>query len=186
MRMSDYDSMGFVEVRRAAGLTLLMLISTALPLADFTISYPDESLDEHFPSSKVVSGTSETGDWINAIKFGSSNFDYVREVVSDSHGNVYIHGTFSNTISLGSTNLTSAGNRDMFVAKFSSDGILIWALRGGGTGSDQGYGGLVLDSNGSVIVTGIFSSSGASFGTTSLSGSSSENLYVAKISSTGS
>ncbi|HIL65725.1 MAG TPA: hypothetical protein EYG33_06125, partial [Candidatus Poseidoniales archaeon] len=165
-----------------------MLLSTALPFADFSIYNPPESLDEQLPSSKVVSGTSEIGDWISAMKIGSSGFDDVREIVSDSQGNVYLHGTFSNTISIGSTNLTSAGNRDMFVAKFSSDGTLIWALRGGGNGSDQGYGGLVLDSNGSVIVTGIFSASGASFGTTSLSaaGSASENLYVAKISSGGS
>jgi len=63
------------------------------------------------------------------------------------------------TFGLGEPNetvLTSAGNFDIFIARYNPDGTLAWAKRAGGTGSDYGYGITTLSDN-STVATGDFS-----------------------------
>lgn len=57
---------------------------------------------------------------------------------SDPYGNCYITGYFSETAVFGTVSLTTAGSIDMFVAKYASDGTLLWARRGGGSSDDIG------------------------------------------------
>jgi len=52
------------------------------------------------------------------------------------------------------TLLTSAGNHDIFLARYASDGRLVWARRAGGGGNDLGW--AVAVSSGTVLVTGFF------------------------------
>jgi hypothetical protein len=56
----------------------------------------------------------------------------------DSEGNIYFGGNFSDQLSLGPY-LFDAGafNVDVFIAKYSPDGSLLWAGHGQGGGSDQ-------------------------------------------------
>jgi hypothetical protein len=44
---------------------------------------------------------------------------------------------------------------DIFLAKYSPDGLLIWLKRAGGTGSDIPHG-LVVDGLGSIAIVGEF------------------------------
>jgi len=89
---------------------------------------------------------------------GSTANDAVQNVISDASGNVYSTGYFSGTMNLdGSTTLTSAGARDIFISKFNSTGVLQWAKRIGSTGEDIGYG-ITLDPNGNIILCGYFNS----------------------------
>ena len=57
-------------------------------------------------------------------------------------GNVYTTGVFSGTADFdpgpGTFNLTSAGAHDVFVAKYTAAGALVWARRLGGSGADGG------------------------------------------------
>ncbi|MEY2986429.1 MAG: hypothetical protein RJB24_658 [Candidatus Parcubacteria bacterium] len=86
------------------------------------------------------------------------------------------------------TTLSSAGSYDMYVAKYSSEGNLIWAKSAGGTSQDWGrY--IVMHSDGSSTVQGFFIGS-MTFGqgesnTTTLVSAGSYDIYIAKYNANG-
>ena len=84
---------------------------------------------------------------------------YAQRVETDGVGNVYVTGSLTGTVdfdpSAGVTELTSAGNVDAFLAKYSSAGALQWARRLGGVGFDQANC-LAIDSNGNAFIGGRF------------------------------
>lgn len=88
-----------------------------------------------------------------------------QNVVTDSTGNVYLTGWFSGLITLGDTihlnNPTPAG-KDMFIAKYTSSGKILWAKPvGGNTLNTNAYGHNIAidDSTGNVTVLGRYSKS---------------------------
>lgn len=75
--------------------------------------------------------------WAKAI--GSMGADKCRAAGFDASGNIYIGGTFSGSVNFGNgISLTSAGAADIFVAKLSPNGTLLWARSMGGSGNDEG------------------------------------------------
>jgi hypothetical protein len=108
----------------------------------------------------------------------------------DASGTCYVTGYFMSTVAFGSTSLTSAGSADVFAAKITSAGTWIWAIRIGGPNSDVGWG-VAVDAANNLYLTGYFAAylgfgPGVSFGSTTLySGNSSSNIFVTKLSATG-
>jgi hypothetical protein len=116
---------------------------------------------------------------------------YVYDVAADGSGNVFVIGKFFGTIDVdpgaATSTLTSTGNADVFLAKYSASGGLVFAHRFGGTNEDIGYG-LVLDGSGNVYVTGSFRGTvdfdpGA--GTQSLTSAGWSDMFFAKYSASG-
>ncbi len=105
-----------------------------------------------------VSKFSEDGSFIWAIGLGGSGADVVNKIVLDNDNNFIITGYFSGTADFDPQssvqNLISAGSSDAYVAKFTSDGNLIWAKNLGGLAYDWGTG-IALVSDG-ILVTGHF------------------------------
>ncbi|HYV95124.1 MAG TPA: SBBP repeat-containing protein [Chitinophagales bacterium] len=87
----------------------------------------------------------------------SDNWDTESEITLDSANNVFISGsTYSSKFiaTTGSVMPVYAGQRDMFLAKFSSDGTqVLWATYFGGSGMDVAYG-VCCDSRSNVLITG--------------------------------
>ncbi len=107
-----------------------------------------------------------------------------RATAVDAAGNVYVAGNFRGTATFGTVSLTSTGGFDAFVAKFTSAGTCVWAVRGGGSASDNAVG-VAVDASGNVYITGDFAGT-ATFGTFSLTNSSfSFDAFVAKLNSSG-
>lgn len=91
------------------------------------------------------------------IKPSNSGPSYVTDMAKDASGNIYVAGVFGGTMETYS--LTSAGNNDIFFAKFNSAGSLVWIKRIGGTGDDQATT-ISFDQTGSTIfLGGMFSGS---------------------------
>ena len=61
------------------------------------------------------------------------------DMTTDPQGNSYLIGRFSNSFTIGTCALTIKGTRDMYIAKFDTNGICTWAksygVAGGYTGS---------------------------------------------------
>ena len=59
----------------------------------------------------------------------------------DNLGNIYITGSFRDTITFNSMTgpsidlVTASGNFDVYIAKYLNDGTPVWATRGGSLGS---------------------------------------------------
>jgi len=123
--------------------------------------------------------------------FGGSEYDAAAFVTVDDEGCAYIAGTTlsSDLPVLSAFNSTLAGNRDIFVTKFSSDGSeIIYSTYVGGTGNDIA-GGIAIDSSGCAYVHGQtasedFPTTAGAFDTTYNGGST--DCFTFKLSSDGS
>ena len=94
-------------------------------------------------------------------------------------GTSLVSGMFYGTATFGpgepiETTLTSAGEDDMFVAKYNRDGTLAWAKRAGGTDSDWAEG-IALAADGGAFVTGPFGEYGTPVGYAAMFGAGEPN-----------
>ena len=115
----------------------------------------------------------------------------VYATATDASGNIYTAGGFSGTVTFGSTTLTSAGARDLFVAKWSPvTGSFVWAQQAGGSGEE--YVNSMTVSGNSVYIVGVFGSSQVVLGNATLpntgysSTGNNYDGYVAKLTDAGS
>lgn len=118
---------------------------------------------------------SGTTSWAKA--FGGPSVDRASALAVDSSGDVLASGEFEETMTLGTTPFTSAGDKDIFVAQFSSTGSVTWAKRMGGLEADEGYG-VAFDSSGDALVTGYFRQD-VDFGTGMQTSAGDDDVFVA-------
>jgi hypothetical protein len=94
-----------------------------------------------------------------AFGFGSPGIDTIRTMTADPAGNLYVAGTFTNSVDFdpgpGTAVLTNTGLSDSFLAKYTAAGALLWAGQ-----LDASLWGLTVDPAGAIVATGDF------FGTT--------------------
>ena len=123
------------------------------------------------------------GNVIWAKSAGSSNYDYGNSVAVDNKGNIYVTGGYSDSANFDSNILYSLGYGDVFLAKYSSNGNLIWVRDGGSEYDDYGNG-VTTDPQGNAVITGQFYYT-AIFGSQYLIGPGLYNLYVIKYDPQG-
>lgn len=126
----------------------------------------------------VVPAVSGPWDW--AASLGSTNVDVGRGVTRLPNGDVAVVGDFSAVAQVGAASLASSGGRDIFVARFTSAGSLVWAVRAGGPNDDYGRG-ITSDSSGNLYVCG-YVAGNAQFGSIPATGYFG---YVAKLDGAG-
>lgn len=123
-------------------------------------------------------------------QYGGEGEDVIRSMAIDSEGNIYTTGYFTDTSYFGSgeneTEIASNGWYDIFVAKTSSDGDLLWVKTFGGAGFDLGTG-ISTDQEMNLYVTGVFEESvnfgpGGGNGVTSLG---QQDIFVLKLDAEG-
>ncbi len=105
--------------------------------------------------------------------------------------NLYVTGRFSSTANFGGTTITSAGGLDIFLAKYSSSGSLLWIAQAGSTQDDLGGYGIDLDQDGNVYVTGGFQGPATFYSANSggtkitVASGGQEGIFLAKYTSSG-
>ena len=103
----------------------------------------------------------------------------------DATGNIYLTGFFAGTNApFGSTNLTSRGDSDIFLAKYTRAGQLLWVKQAGGALQDWALA-MDLDSSGNSYLTGRFLSQPATFDSTIITSQGSGDVFVAKYDASG-
>lgn len=106
--------------------------------------------------------TDKNGNIVWVRQMGGLGLDEGCEIEVDDAGNSYISGGFADSGTFGSTILKSAGFRDVFVAKYDSQGNLLWVKQAGGKGDDEDYA-IAVDSAARVTIAGTFTGN-ATFG----------------------
>jgi len=97
---------------------------------------------------------------VNPVGIGR---DEGQAVTVDGVGNAYVTGNFESIVDFdpgpGTFNLTSVGGSDIFVAKYSSSGALVWARRAGGAtpgfATDNARD-VAIDGAGNIYIAGSF------------------------------
>ena len=142
------------------GRSLVQTSDGGYAVTGYTISYGAGSYDMFLAKYTATGALSWSKTW------GGTGTDYGYSLVQTNDGGYAVAGY---TTSYG------AGSNDMFLAKYTSTGTLSWSKTWGGTGSDSGYS-LVQTSDGGYAVTGSTLSYGAG----------SNDMFLAKYTSTGS
>ncbi|MDB6035541.1 MAG: hypothetical protein JWM16_5879, partial [Verrucomicrobiales bacterium] len=128
----------------------------------------------------VTAKFDKDGSLVWVRQAGTGNHDYGNAISVDTNGNAFVTGSYYGTMNLGSTNLPGFAYDDIFVAKYSPDGSVLWALSSGtGNGYDSGYG-VAANKLGSFFIVGQFSGSGT-FGTTNLSSYAGSDVFLTKF-----
>ena len=127
-----------------------------------------------------------------AFSAGGTGTDAGADIGTDSLANIYVTGYFTGTVDFdpgsGVHELTSAGDTDIFVAKYDVDGNYLWAFRVGGNGADCARA-IRVEGDGTVWIAGWFSlvadfDPGA--GTAALASFGDTDSFAARYSSDGS
>ncbi|MFA5782891.1 MAG: hypothetical protein WC868_11555, partial [Bacteroidales bacterium] len=78
------------------------------------------------------------GNFQWAKRMVGTNSSYFHSVVTDIYDNIYVVGSFAETIYIDSLSFTGNGSADFVIAKYNSEGVLQWAKSAGGIGLDAG------------------------------------------------
>jgi hypothetical protein len=130
----------------------------------------------------------QSPQWQWAKSAGGTSVEQANAVATDINGNVYVAGLFnSDSITFGATTLINAGGDDLFLAKYDSNGTVLWAKRAGGTNVDHASC-VATDVQGNVYIAGYFNSDSITFGATVLKDTGvfpNYDIYIAKYDANG-
>jgi hypothetical protein len=165
----------------AGGYVVTGDFSATLTLGSFVLTSSSNDI--------FVARLSTAGTWTQAVAAGGAGSRTVRALALDLNGGVVVAGSFSSaTATIGAatlTNLSTSGTEDIFVARLSAAGQWTQAVRAGGPGIDAVNGLVVNPTNGTATVAGSFVGGSSTFGPRTLTGASSNALYVARLNSAG-
>lgn len=122
---------------------------TMTSVGTWNVFYHKMDADANFLWARSLPVTTTT--YYNDGSYGS-------KITLDPDGNLYATGRFSGTIDFdpgaGSWPLTSTGDNDIYLLKFTPAGELVWARSMGGSGYDEGV--CLTVANGGLYLSGIF------------------------------
>jgi len=122
--------------------------------------------------------------WQRTMQAGGPDWTLPTDVATDKWGNTVVVGYFIGTTAFNTTTLTSRGQSDIFIAKYSAAGALRWIRTAGGSERDEPYS-VVLDNQGTAYVTGGFGGPTATFGTTVVTSQTGGDAFLASYDSVG-
>jgi hypothetical protein len=129
--------------------------------ADFNPKFGVYNLTAFSQGDIFISKLDNNGNFIWAKTIGGLSNDYFSSMKVDITGNVYLTGSLSNTIDfdpgLGGFNLTSNGEKDIFILKINTNGDFEWVKKIGGNSPDRSNS-IGLDFFGNIYITGVFRS----------------------------
>ncbi|NQX98560.1 MAG: SBBP repeat-containing protein [Flavobacteriales bacterium] len=131
------------------------------------------------------------GNFVWAKSIGGLSWDGVNSITTNTAGDIYLTGYYYGTTDFdpGSAtfNLTSNGDKDIFVQKLAANGNFIWAKSIGGGTSDEAKS-IATDMAGNVYVTGFYTGT-ADFdpgtSTFNFTSNGSGDIFIEKLTANG-
>lgn len=182
---SDNSGVNFSSLSKTpdGGAMITGTWSGTAKIGSTTLTYTGAGYSDVF-----VAKINSTGAWQWAVAAHPSNpVAIATDIDVATDGSAIITGMVQGTAQFGSITLVGPfpGNYDIFVAKISSSGTWQWANFGGGTNwNDEGRA-VVAASDGGAILTGrIYGMT--KFGAINITSAGAEDIFVAKVNSSGS
>lgn len=113
-----------------------------------------------------------------AAHWGDSSNQYATQVAVDANDDVFLLGRAFGKINFGGGTLDAAGTDDVFIAKFTGEGLHQWSALVGGADPDRAER-MAIDAAGDLIVTGTFTGE-ADFGFGTVTSAGARDAFVAK------
>jgi hypothetical protein len=120
---------------------------------------------------------------VGSPDIGTNGYDYGTDIATDDQGGCLITGWFQGNALFGNTTLQAAGKRDIFIAKYTAEGALLWAASEGGEGQDQGTT-VAIDKEGNNYCAGYFRGK-ASFGKQETTSLGESDIFITKYNEKG-
>jgi hypothetical protein len=125
------------------------------------------------------------GDTLWAKSAGGSNYDYAYSIAVDDSGKILICGMFnSSAISFDSITLNKTGYSDLFIAKYDSNGDVLWARNTIGNGIRIAIS-VATDNSGNAYIAGSYQNDAVTFGTITLNNAGSGDIFLVKYDVNG-
>ncbi len=123
------------------------------------------------------------GTHLFSKRFGDATFQYGKGVAVNAAGEIVIAVDLQGTANFGGGVLTSAGNGDVAIAKFSAAGTHLWS-KVFGSAAQQDVTSIAFDPSGNIVFTGA-TSGPVDFGCGAVSPPNTAGFYVQKLDSNG-
>ncbi len=136
------------------------------------------------PKAIFVAKYNSAGQVLWAKTLNGTGLKGVKDVVIDSENSILLAGFFEKNLEIGDTLLTASGATDLFLAKFTADGTLLWAVRQGKKGDTRATA-LALTATGDAIVAGFYNDTTAIADTILTSGTLDQDAFVARFDKDG-
>ena len=161
-------------------------------IVDFDPGTSVYNLSANGSTDTFIQKLDSNGNFLWAKNIEGSDQNHGNSIVLDISGNIYITGYFEETADfdpgINVYNLTSAGDKDVFILKLDTNGDFIWAKQMGGAHLDSGHS-ITLDQSGNIYTTGWFSGTAnldtQSGGNTQLVSAGLTDIFVVKLNSDG-
>ncbi len=159
----NYPSTGFFQIYDLAldGNQDLLVVGTFTATIDFDPGVGTANLTAQGSNDMFLLKLTSAGNFVfvQQINSGTGSNEIPQAMKVDSQGNILITGWFDGSVDadpgIGTTMLNSAGNNDIFVAKYDANGNLLWAKSIGSPSNDSGWG-LTVDAHANVTLVGRF------------------------------
>lgn len=149
-----------------------------------TYNFNGVTFTSNGPADLFLGAYDLNGNQLWVKQFGGSGSENMRSLSFDrASNNIYWAGCYQNTMTMGSSNLTSTGQYDIFISKFDASGNNIWAKSAGGTNYDFANA-TAVDAQGSVYISG-YCMETSTFGNASVISQGQGDIYLAKYNTNG-
>ncbi len=166
-----------LAIDSAGNIVLLAEISLA-------VGFGGEDLTTNGNRDIALVKLSPDGQHIWSKSMGGSYDDIGTRIELDPADNIIMTGSFEDTVNFGGEDLRAVGRSDMYVAKFDTNGTHVWSHGFGGKDKDWGNS-VATDEHGNSYITGWFWYD-VDFGGTKLTSKGKEDVFLLKLSATGS
>jgi len=146
-------------------------------------TFGDTTLTSAGGSDIFIAKYDGDGNFLWIEQAGGTISDQAVGIATDGLGNSIVTGFFFGTATFGDTTLSSAGDVDIFIAKYDGDGNFLWVEQAGGTDRDVGRA-IEMEGLGNIVVTGNFNGM-ATFGSTTLTSNGGSDIFIAKYDGDG-
>jgi gliding motility-associated-like protein len=130
----------------------------------------------------LVSNLGHAQDWVLSNHIAGTQIEPKSSCI-DAQNNSYVLTVFLDYVTY-PVNLTTYGRRDIILTKYDDKGNFLWNTQIGSDSIDLG-GGITLNSNGEILITGCFSKVCNFSGSGSLTSSGGQDIFMANYSTNG-
>jgi len=158
----------------------------SITFGDFTLTRTTQEEKENL----FITKQDNQGNILWAKNFNQTGYINVEKIITDASNNVYIIGSFNDTVEFGDNVFTNSDQKsDFFVVKLDPLGETIWAKHFeiiNSTSSDSYVRDFTIDETGNIYITGIFRGT-LKAGTTTLTAPNinDRNLFIIKTDNLG-